>query len=132
MTDHIKEALAIFSDPTRSELEREKALELLKGFPSDEVIAALITALHEPDSGIRWSASDVLAIMGDSALKPLLLELTSSRNDLNLRTSALHILHTSHSETVRMRTIALQKALKGPSAQVASMEAANQLLIEIK
>lgn len=134
MTDHIAEALAIFSDPTRPEHEREKALQLLKGLPSDQVVAALIAALHDPDSGIRWAASDVLAMMGDAALKPLLLELVSIRNDLNLRNSAIHIFHTSHSETVRMRTAALQKVLKGPGAraQIASMEAANQLLIEIK
>ena len=132
MTDHIEEALNVFSDPARPEHEREKALELLKGLPSETVTAALISALHEPDSGIRWSASDVLAMMGDSALKPLLLELASTRNDLNLRQSAIHIFHTSHSQNVRERTAALQKALKGPSAQVASMEAANQLLIEIK
>jgi len=132
MTDHIEEALVVFSDPSRSEHEREKALELLKGLPSDKVTAALIAALHEPDSGIRWSASDVLAMMGDAALKPLLLELASTRNDLNLRQSAIHILHTSHSENVRLRTAALQKVLKGSGAQIASMEAANQLLIELK
>ena len=133
MKDHIEEALAIFSDPNRSELEREKALEMLKGFPSDEVIAALIAALHDPDVGVRWSASEVLALMGDSALKPLLLELASTRNDVNLRNSALHILHTSRGENVQMRTAALQKALKvtGPIAQIKSMEAANQLLIEL-
>lgn len=132
MTDHIEDALIVFSDPTRPEHEREKALELLKGLPSDKVTAALIAALHESDSGIRWAASDVLAMMGDAALKPLLLELASARNDLNLRQSAIHILHTSHSQNVRVRTAALQKALKGPSAQVDSMEAANRLLIEIK
>jgi HEAT repeat protein len=132
MTDHIEEALTVFSDPSRSEHEREKALELLKGLPSDKVTAALITALHEPDSGVRWAASDVLAMMGDAALKPLLLELASPRNDLNLRQSALHIFHTSHSQAVRERTADLQKKLKGANAQIASMEAANQLLIQIR
>jgi HEAT repeat protein len=68
MTDHVEEALTIFSDPSRSEHEREKALQLLVGFPSNKVTAALITALHEPDSGVRWAASDALAMMGDAAL----------------------------------------------------------------
>ena len=133
MPEQIEEALVVFSDPTQPEHEREKALELLKGVSSERVTTALIGALHESDSGVRWAASDVLALMGDAALKPLLLELASVRNDLNLRQSALHIFHTSHSENVKMRTAALQKALntQGPIAQIKSMEAANQLLIKL-
>jgi HEAT repeat protein len=134
MTDHIEEALHVFTDPSRSENEREKALELLKGNPTDRVTSALIASLHEPDSGIRWAAGNVLAEMGDAALKPLLLELASARNDLNLRNAAIHIFHTSHSDNVRSRTASLQKVLKGPGAraQIASMEEANKLLIALR
>jgi hypothetical protein len=59
--------------------------------------------------------------------------LTSVRNNSNLRESALHIFHTSHSENVKARTTAIQKTLnvKGPIAQIKSMEAANELLIEL-
>lgn len=131
MATSLDDALKIFLDPSRPEHEREMALQTFKGDTSQQVINALISALHDPDTGVRWAAGNVLAEMGEAALRPLLLELASPRNDWNLRDSAVHILHTSHSAAVRSKTADLQKALKGSRAEIDSMEEANRVLMTL-
>ena len=58
----------------------------------------------------------------------LLKALTRPDSDSRLRESAVHIIHQNSSSKVREDTQELLGALKGPSAAIASIEAAYELM----
>lgn len=101
-------AIAVLTNNTQSEQERETAISFLKQNPNAAGINALVSALHDADAGVRWSASVALAELGNAALRPLLVELTSTKKRCQSTTGALHAFHYNADASVRERTAELQ------------------------
>jgi hypothetical protein len=87
--------------------------------------------LRDDDFGVRWAAATGLAFAGDAALVPLLQEIVAHGSDRDLRDAAHHALSQSASPQVRSETRELQGAMKGPSADIATPEAAFKLLKKV-
>ena len=128
MIDSTESAISTMQDTTKSELEREKGITYLAENASAEGAEALVAALEDDDEGIQWKAASALGRLGEDALPPLLRALARPETDARLRKGALHALHTM-SPKLREETKELQKALGGPAADIAAMEAASDLMI---
>jgi HEAT repeat protein len=90
---------------------------------------ALVAALQDDDSGVRWAAGAALAQLGDAGMPALLKALCRPSEDTLLREGARHVLHYNASLRVRQETQELMQALKGPGSAVSTMEAAHRLLV---
>ncbi len=123
-----EEAIQSLQDSSQTEHDREEAVHYLQHNPSDEGIAALVAALEDDDSGVRWACGTALAMAGEAALLPLVTSLTSPSNSTRLREGARHVFHQSSSPTVHAETAELQKCLRGIDADLRTMEAAYELL----
>jgi HEAT repeat protein len=130
MIKSTEEAIAILKNTGLSELEREGAVHYLQEYSTPEGTEALVAALQDDDSGVRWSAGAVLAELGDAALPPLLKALCQPSEDSLLRQGARHVLHYNASPRVRQQSQELMQALKGPGSAVTTMEAAHKLLVQ--
>ncbi len=128
MIDSTAEAIALLQNTSLSEQEREHAVHFLRDHPTPEGIEALVTALEDDDAGVRWSAGAALAQLGDAAFPALLEKLAHKSNDTWLREAAHHVIHDNSSPRVRDESGDLMRALQGPGADIASMEAAYNLL----
>lgn len=128
MATTAEEAIAVLQDDRQPTNKRETAVHYLQHNPSQEGTAALVAGLRDRDSGVRWACGSALAELGEQALEPLLRAVASTDNDPMLREGAHHALAHSTSSSVRTRTERLRQALKGPGAQLASMEEAAKLL----
>jgi HEAT repeat protein len=124
------EALAILRNTKLSELEREDAIRYLLEYPSHEGMEALVAALQDDDSGVRWKAGAALAQLGEAGMPALLRALCQPTEDALLRQGARHVLHYNASPRVHQQTQELMEALKGPGSAVATMEAAHKLLTQ--
>lgn len=122
------QAIAILDDPSRSILEREKAIEVLHLNPSPASIQALVQALEDDAFGIRWTAAAALATMGEAVVPPLLRALIEHGRNCQLRESAYHVLHYNTHRRVRQECVELMQALKGPASDIAVIGAAANLL----
>lgn len=125
-----EEAIAILKNTGLSELEREDTVHYLRDHPSPEGTEALVAALEDDNTGVRWAAGAALAQLGDAALPPLLKALCQPSEDSLLREGARHVLHYNASPRVRQQSQELMQALKGPGSAVATMEAAHRLLVQ--
>ena len=132
MIESSEQAINMLKDTNLSEVEREHAIEYLHEHQTDEGIAILIEALEDDDPGVRWKASEALAAFGESAMPRLLEALCQPSTDQRMREGAWHVLRQNSSHSVRAETQKLQKALKGPSANIASMEEANKLWMKYR
>jgi HEAT repeat protein len=132
MIDSTDEALDVLRNTRLAEQEREAGIHYLRDNPTPAGTEALVAALKDNDAGVRWSAGAALAELGEDALLPLLEALSSSANDTWMREGARHVLHYSSSSEVRAQTQELMEALRGPSADIASMEAAYELLSQFR
>jgi len=130
MIKSTEEAIAILKNTRLAELEREDAAHYLREHPSPEGTEALVVALQDDDTGVRWTAGAALAQLGDAGLPPLLKALCQPSEDTLLRQGARHVLHYNASPRVRQQTQELMQALKGPGSAVATMEAAHKLLVQ--
>jgi HEAT repeat protein len=130
MIKSTEEALAILKNTRLSELEREDAIRYLEEYPSPAGMDALVAALQDDDSGVRWKAGAVLAQLGEAGMPALLRALCRPSEDTLLRQGARHVLHYNTSPRVRQQTRELMDALKGPGSAVATMEVAHKLLTE--
>lgn len=128
MIDSTQSAISTLQDTTKSELEREAGISYLAENVSAEGLEVLVAALEDDDEGVQWKAASALGRLGEEALPPLLRALTKPDNDARLRKGALHALHTMKPE-LREELRELEKALRGPAAEIATMEAASDLMI---
>ena len=64
----------------------------------------------------------------EAAMPALLGALMKADSDSRLRESSVHIIHSNSSQKVKSDSEELLKALKGPSANISSMEAAFELM----
>lgn len=125
------QAIQLLNDTTQDVFTREEALHILAGHPTPANLERLVQALEDPTASVRWVAADDLAHLGDLALTPLLHRLASQHDSVWIREGAHHICRHSSSPEVREQTQALQVALNGPAAEVATTQAAIQLLYAV-
>jgi HEAT repeat protein len=128
MIDSTQSAISTLQDTSKSELEREEGITYLAENVSAEGAQALVAALEDDDEGVQWKAASALGRLGEDALPSLLRALARPDNDARLRKGALHAVHTMNPE-LREETKELEKALTGPAADIATMEAASDLMI---
>lgn len=128
MIESTEQAIAELEDASRSELEREHAIQYLQEYRPPEGIDPLVTALDDDDYGVRWAAGSALATYGQEAMPALLKALTRPDSDSRLRECAVHIIHNNTSGKVKKDSQELLLALKGPSAGIATIEAAYELM----
>lgn len=131
MINSAAEAIAALKDVNLPEAERERGIHFLRDNPSPEGIEALVAVLNDDDFGVRWAASSALAVQGDAVLKPLLRMLLTSAGDPQIRDVAGRVLRDNASPDVRSDTSDLQKAMKGPEADIATMMEASRLLRQL-
>lgn len=128
MIKSTEDAVAILRNTRLSELEREDAIRYLQEYPSPDGMEALVAALQDDDTGVRYKAGAALAQLGEAGMPALLRALCQPSEDILLRQGARHVLHYNASPRVRQQTQELMGALKGPGSAVATMEAAHKLL----
>jgi len=122
------QAIAALQNTRLPENQRADAAHFLEAGPTPDGIAALIAALDESDHGVRWAASTALAHIGEPAMPALLQALIGSDVDKTLRDGARHVLTDNNSPRVRELSMPLIKALKGPEADIATMQEALKLM----
>ncbi|MEZ4729332.1 MAG: HEAT repeat domain-containing protein [Caldilineaceae bacterium] len=127
-TQVTNQAIQLLNDPAQDLFTREAAIHELASRPTPANLERLIDALEDPTASIRWVAADDLAHLGALALPPLLHRLASEHDSLWVREGAYHICHYSSSPIVREQTKALQRALHGLAAEVATTGEASKLL----
>lgn len=128
MIQSTQQAIAALQNTRLSEAEREQGIHYLRDNRSSEGIEALVAALQDADAGIRFAAGNALAGLGDAAMPALLQALAQPGNDILLRSGAHRVISENVSARVREQGQGLLKALKGPQAGIASMEAAIKLM----
>lgn len=132
--------------------KRELAIHYICEHPTPQGIKALVNVLSDQEFGVRWSASVALAQLGSLALPEILRALTiPEMNTVRLREAVMHILHYSSNLThepvstyqhmepqvvIKPGTPVsvgdLIAALKGPAADISSMEVAGKLLLRLE
>lgn len=132
MIDSTEKAIAVLKQTSKSEWEREDAIRFLADNVTDQGTEALVAALEDDEYSIRYASGSALASMGEKALPALLRGLCRPDNDARLREGAKHVLHRTLDTKVREETKDLLKALDGPAADIATMEAASDLMIRLK
>ena len=129
MSNQSPEALLAIVDGARqSEIDREGAIHQLKDFPTEAVIARLIQALEDSDSGVRWAAASTLIEFGDPVARPLLHTLVEKNDSTWVREGAYRFFHDTRSAKIQAATADVVKALKGPSAGLMTTETAVKAL----
>ena len=129
MSNQSPEALLAIVDGARqSEIDREGAIHQLKDFPTEAVIARLIQALEDSDSGVRWAAASTLIEFGDPVARPLLHTLVEKNDSVWLREGAYRVFHDTRSAKIQAATADVVKALKGPAAGLMTTETAVKAL----
>lgn len=126
------QALQLLDDPKQSTAVREAAVHYLGEHHTPANLARLVDALEDDEFGVRWAAAATLALVGDVGLEPLLRGLMQKHTSAWLREGVYHILYYNTSDQVSNRTVELQKALKGPAAEVATLTAAEHLLMALE
>jgi HEAT repeat protein len=130
MIKSTEEAIATLKNTRLSELEREDAICYLQEYPRPEGLEALVAALQDDDSGVRYKAGAALAQLGEAGIPALLRALCQPSEDILLREGARHVLHYNASPRVHQQSQELMEALRGPGSAVSAMEAAHKLLEE--
>lgn len=130
----IDQALEVLNDSTQNYLEREDAVRFLSEHPSRRALKHLVQMLQDNNFGVRWEAAVSLILLGQTALPELLTALTDPQRvgDPRLREGAYHILHYIQGLPLPVPLGDLMKALKGPAAGIATMEAASRVLNQLK
>jgi len=127
-----RQALAILDNRLNPVAEREAAARFLKQFPEPQAVPRLVQALQDEDFGVRWAASEALSRLGVHALEEVLRVLANPNQvgDPRLRDSAYHMLHLGQQWPVSVK--GLMQSLKGPAADLATLEEAARLLQLLK
>ena len=123
-----KQAIEIVKDNKQKVLDREAAIYYLEKAATPDNLALLVDMLEDDAFGVRWAAAVVLAKVGDSSMAPLLHALIEKHDSTWLREGSHHVLHYSSSQNIREQSGELQKALRGPGAEMATMQEAFALL----
>ncbi len=128
MFESTAQAIAALQNTRLPENQRTEAAHFLVADPTAASVAALVASLSDGDHGVRWAAGTALARIGEPAMPALLNALIGPDVDKTLRDGAHHVLADNSSQRVRELSIPLVKALKGPQADIATMQEALKLL----
>lgn len=130
----IERAMEILDDPLEDQMLWEQAIRYISHQPSEKVIKRLVWALQDDEFGIRWEASTTLARLGKKALPELLKALTDPDRvgDPRLREGAYRVLHSNLDPFYAIDITQLLQVLRGPAADIATMEAAGKILAQIE
>lgn len=128
MIQSTEQAISTMQNTRLSEKDREEGIHYLRDNSSPAGIDALVAALRDDDHGVRFAAANALAFLGDSAMPALLKALAQPDCDSLLRNGAYIVLNENTSPRVRQSSGELLKALKGPQAAIATMEASVKLM----
>ncbi len=128
MFESSAQAILVLQNQRLPEHQRTEAAHFLASDPTPDALSALVAALSDADHGVRWAAGTVLAEIGDPAIPVLLNALIQPGVDKTLRDGVRHVLTDNRSPKVRQLSVSLIKALKGPEADIASMQEALKLL----
>ena len=128
MFESTAQAIAALQNTRLPENQRTEAIHFLVADPTADSVAALVASLSDGDHGVRWAAGTALARIGEPAMPALLNALIGPDVDKTLRDGAHHVLADNSSQRVRELSIPLVKALKGPQADIATMQEALKLL----
>ncbi len=123
-----RQALEIMDNRLSPVADREAAARFLKKYPEPQAVPRLVQALQDEDFGVRWAASEALSRLGVHALEEVLRVLADPDKvgDPRLRDSAYHMLHLGQKWPVSVK--GLMASLKGPAADLATLEEAAHLL----
>ena len=122
------EAFATIQDDSKGLLDREHAIHYLAKHMSPAAVEQLIPVLDSDEFSLRWAAADALRYAGNMALIPLLRKLVQSGSSFTVREVTHHALSKNISPTVREQAQEVLVAMKGPAADLATTQAAYQLL----
>ncbi len=127
-----RQAVAIMDNRLNPVAEREAAARFLAKYPEPQAVPRLVGALQDEDFGVRWAASESLSKLGVLALEEVLKVLADPNKvgDPRLRDSAYHMLHLGQHWPVSVKE--LMRSLKGPAADLATLEEASRLLQLLK
>ncbi len=127
-----RQALEIMDNRLSPVADREAAARFLKKFPEPQAVPRLVRALQDEDFGVRWAASEALSKLGVQALEAVVKVLADPDKvgDPRLRDSAYHMLHLGREWPVSVK--GLMRSLKGPAADLATLEEAARLLQLLK
>ena len=128
------QAINVLDDNSNAYWKRESAARFLSEHPTDRAIEHLVHALQDDNFGVRWEAAVTLTRLGEAALPELLTALADPHRvgDSRLREGVYHVLHYSHAPKMPVPIDGLMEALKGPAADIATLEEANRLLDMLK
>lgn len=89
VVDPLLEALSDMKNHHR----RWEAAKALGAIRSPRAAGALVEALMDESTEIRWLAAEALIALGPEAIRPLMVALTRKPDDVWLRHGAHHVLH---------------------------------------
>jgi HEAT repeat protein len=127
------QAYHLLDDSQQPAYIRETAVKYLAKHVTPETIQHLTLALNDDDFGVHWEAAASLAQLGMMALPELLNALTKVELAASprMREGAYHVLHYNSAPEVRRHAGRLMEALKGSSADLATLAEANRWLQKI-
>jgi HEAT repeat protein len=131
------QALKILKDQKRNEFEKENAVRFLLANPSELAMQTLIQSLMEDDFGVRWQASQALALLGKSALPCLLNALMDPEqvSEPRMRRGiyrVLKLIQEKKDPKLPVSVSRLIQALSGPAADITSMEEAYKVKCQLE
>lgn len=98
---------------------------------SPSAAGALVAALEDRDSDVRWLAAETLAALGRDAVRPLLEALMQRVYSPSLRESAQHTLNALIKAYTSPALIPVLAALQGVTPEVDTPVAARKALQEL-
>jgi HEAT repeat protein len=107
---------------------RETSIHLLEGSHSPQVIAALLTSLHDPDERVRWAAAIELARTGRPGAEGVLRALVTRDVTPESRHVMAYVLRRTSDESIRQHSAAVVEALDSADYRVSAPLAANHVL----
>ncbi|MEN6570844.1 MAG: hypothetical protein ABFD24_03285 [Anaerolineaceae bacterium] len=130
---NVAEAIHTQEDLAADAEVRCQAKQYLESLDECFELKSLVNALQSDDLGVRWEASNLLIKLGQDAIPEILKALMDQKrvNNVNLRQSALHILHSIQTKDIQGRFTPLINALKYPEPVIETMEAAYKLSKEL-
>ncbi|MEZ4707902.1 MAG: hypothetical protein R3A44_11880 [Caldilineaceae bacterium] len=119
---------AIYYHPQHYVSDQGANIQYLSTHPTPTNLNKLVDMMEYGDFGVRWEAAAALASLGSDALRPVLQALCK-RSTVWLREGAHHVFYYSSNAIVRSQTAELLEAMRGPAADVATMNMAGKLLL---
>jgi hypothetical protein len=108
---------------------RWEAAKALSEIQASSSAPALVAALEDNNSGVRWLAVKGLIGIGRTALRPLLEALIQRAGSIRLREGAHHVLHgMKELGMLRKSELEVYRALRDPAPDIEVPWAAEQAL----